>query len=189
MYLSIEALKAYLNITSAADDALLTDLLDSAQKAIESYCRRRFEATTTTRYYRADSVYGDVLHLDDDLLSVTTLTNGEGTVITSANYFLEPRNETPKGRIRLKSGYTWTFNTDGEISIAGSWGWSSTPPADVVQAVKRLCAFEYKQRDAQIFETVALPEIGELRIPPVIPPDVKLLLAPFVRVTDVVDFG
>jgi hypothetical protein len=189
-YATATQLKTYLGISDSGDDTLLADLLTRAQVAIETYCNRKFEKATATRYYRADALGPDpgparqagtqaVLLLDEDLLAVTTLTNGDATVIPAAGYWLEPRNSSPKFYIRLKSDYSWSFTTDGEISVAGDWGYSTTAPADIVQATLRLAAFFYRQKDAQVFDTVASPELGVITVPKGIPVDIRLLLDPY----------
>lgn len=197
-YASLAQLKNYLGISVTSDDTLLTDLLARAQQAIDSYCHRSFEARTETRYYRQDAVaiadpFGydithevlnpvyDVLYLDDDLLAVTTLTNGNGETIPSSGYWLEPRNGPPYWYIRLKSAYNWEFDTDGEISVAGTWGYATTAPDDIVHATVRLAAYFYRQKDAQVFDTTAMPEVGVITIPQGIPADVKLILNHYVR--------
>jgi hypothetical protein len=61
-----------------------------------------------------------------DLLAITTLTNGDTNTIASTNYVFEPRNNTPRYAITLKtsSGKSWQYNSDPEnaISILGIWG-------------------------------------------------------------------
>lgn len=122
-----------------------------------------------------------VLWLGQDIKSVTTLTNGDGsTVISSTGYWLEPRNSTAAYQyIRLKTAESWTFDTDGEISVDGHWGYSTTAPDDIVQACKRWAAYLYRQRSAQVYDVTADPELGIITVPQGIPADVKLLLDPF----------
>jgi len=67
------------------------------------------------------------LLLDEDLLAVTTLTNGDDSVVSSDDYVLIGANRYPKFGIRLKvnSGVTWLYDDDPEecISVAGTWGY------------------------------------------------------------------
>jgi hypothetical protein len=42
-----------------------------------------------------------------------------------------------------------------------------------------LAAYYYQQKDAQVFDTVAIPDAGVITIPSGIPADVKLILAPY----------
>ncbi len=131
-YTTLAAAKRVLGIDAAdtTDDTLLNELLVEAQSAIELHCDRTFEAATLTKYYGSGSLRAQDLILDADLLSVTTLTNSDGSVLSGSSYSLWPRNSTPSTRIRLKSTATWYFaDADSEISVLGSWGYSSTAPS------------------------------------------------------------
>lgn len=151
-YLSRTNAKIYLGIASAdtSDDTLIDQLLLAGQAAIDGHCGRTFEAATATRYYDADAVQGQDLLLDVDLLTITTLTNGDGEVLSSAYYTLWPRNSTPYARIRLKSTKYWNFlDADSEISVAGTWAYSTTAPEIVIQAMRDYVHFFYHSPDAR----------------------------------------
>ena len=155
-YCSLADIKGYLNITSTntADDTVLENLVTSASRFIDSHTRRTFYARTETRYYSLPEF--DTLWIDDDdLLTITTLTNGDGTTIASTAYTLTPANSTPKYAIKLKtsSGIYWQPASTGEITdiigIAGTWGYSSTTPADIQQACLEIVSNEYRKRNGQ----------------------------------------
>jgi hypothetical protein len=113
------------------------------------------------------------------LLTVTTLTNGDGDTISASDFWLLPRNTPPYWYIKLKSGGTTTayeFDTDGEVSVAGTWGYTATVPDEIVQAATRIAAYIYRQKDSQVFDTTAVPELGVMTIPSGIPKDVRTLL-------------
>jgi hypothetical protein len=71
--------------------------------------------------------------LDEDLLSVETLTNGDDNEITSSDYILLRENRYPKYAIQLKedSSYVWEADSAGNkkqvISVDGMWGWHHFP--------------------------------------------------------------
>jgi hypothetical protein len=186
-YCTTAQVKALLGATETTDDELIGTLITRASALIDSYCRRAFVEASATRYYTpgVDNV-GLTLFLDDDLLSVTTLTNGDGTVITAAQYKLFPLNRSPKNRIQLleSSNYSWTYTTDAEgaISVAGSWGYctAAARPADVTQAAARLALWLYRQREAP-FSRVGNAITGEYEIPVELPDDVKAMLARYLR--------
>ena len=94
-----------------------------------------------------------------------------------------PRNRTPKYGIRLKvdSTYSWEFDTDYWVSVAGTWGYSTTAPYDIVQATIRLVAYYYAQKDAQVFDVTAVPEAGVITVPQGMPRDVERMLQPYMR--------
>ena len=144
------------NVTDKIDDDVLDSLITAASRYIDGETRRTFYARTETRYFsvpdREQQSDTRKLWLDDDLLTITTLTNGDATVLTSADYNLLPRNETPKYAIQLKdsSDVIWEVNSSSSaefvISIAGTWGYSSTTPADIALACKLIVESAYRNR-------------------------------------------
>jgi hypothetical protein len=192
MYARLSEFKAYkgLSASETTDDRLLESFLASATKAISTYCGRTFEARTQTRYFESDALDPfdrSLLWVDDDLLTVTGLTNGDSaaTAITSSYYWLWPRNGGCFYGIRLKSTATsgWQFDTDYFVTVTGTWGYSATPPDDVTQACLRWTAFLYDQKDAPTYDTTAFPASGVISIPAGIPADVQKLLNPYRRLT------
>jgi len=174
---------------ASTDDSLLTDLITRVGKAIDSYCGRTFTAASDTRYYEYDSVDGRYLHLDEDLVTITTLTNGDSssTVIPNTEYWLWPRNQGPPYhaiRLEAESAYDWEVDTDYMISVAGTWGYaaSGSEPADIVQACIEWAAYCYRKRDAPFLEAVGFEEGGTITIPQGMPVSVKIALAPYKRI-------
>lgn len=183
-YTTAALVKSYLGISTATDDTLIGNLITRAQEIIEAYTGRVFEAETATKYFTIDNVEGRWLYLwGYDLLTVTTLTNGDGTEIAAANYRLEPRNETPKWAIRLDEDYTWEFDdSDDEISIAGTWGYTATPPNDIAHAAIRLTAFLYRQKDTSAdIDRPFVTGDGVTIMPSALPQDVKSILDKYKR--------
>jgi hypothetical protein len=181
-YLTLDELKKYLGIALAEtqDDDLLLSLIKSAQGEIDTHCGRRFEGATFTRYYGPGSLSGVLLNLDADLLSVSALVNGDGATLAANDYLLWPRNTLPAWGLRLKSSKVWAFrDPDSEITVTGQWGYSTTPPEEVVQATRRLAGYMYRQKDAQVFDVTAQPNMGVITVPQGMPSDVKILLAPY----------
>lgn len=189
-YLTSGELRTYLNVDASTDDALLTALIAAAQAAIEKRTHRDFEVSAdTTRYLSMSQTDGLKLILDEDLCQITSvktnLDNGSsGVTIPSTEYVTLPRNETPYYALRLRSSsdYAWEYTDDPEdaISITGRWGYSVTPPTDIVMACRRLAAYYYRQRDAQVFDTTAMPDAGVMLIPQGIPRDVDMMLEPYI---------
>lgn len=173
----------YLDISAPDDDALGQELVQRAIAALEAYCRRRFVPITAVRRY--DTPDGNTLILDDDLLSATWIKNGDGTFLPDEAYTLLPPNLTPKYAIRLRRGYRWLTRENGDptsaIEVNGIWGFSTTPPADVVQAAVRWAAWLYRQRDGA-FGPTARADIGLFETPPALPVDIERLLKPYRRI-------
>jgi hypothetical protein len=92
-----------------------------------------------------------------------------------------PRNSTPYHAIRLTqngSSY-WQFDTDYEVSVTGTWGYSTTPPADIKRAVTVLAAYYYHQKDTHLFDVTAIPEAGVITIPAGIPATVTKVIGKY----------
>ena len=183
-YASLKQLKDYLGITTNSDDSLLQELVTRAAGIIDAYTGRHFEAVTDTRYFQETDVDGNDLPLySDDLLTITKLTNGDGVEITSADYRLFPRNSNPKWLIKLDESKSWSFSTgDSEISVAGTWGWSATAPADIQHACVRLSAFLYRQKDTSAdIDRPMVTGDGVTIMPSGLPSDVQKLLDRYKR--------
>ena len=191
-YCTVADVKEYLDIEGADDDTLINDLIDRTLKAIDSHTRRTFEdpgADATREFTVGTDTDGLVLLFDDDIYTITTVkTDADGSsprTITSGNYITMPRNKTPYYGIKILSSSNeyWDYTDDPEmgIEITGRWAYSSEAPDDIVQACARWAAYMYRQRDAQVFDTTAIPSAGIIQIPKGIPADVKILLGPYVR--------
>lgn len=198
-YLTNTELKTYLTIPASdtADDTLLTTIIGQAQKWFETKTKRVFEASTNTvRYFTAslESRGGNIsdvdlleLILDWDLCAINSITNGDGVVVTSAEYTTKPKNFTPWYAIRLlpSSSVGWTFDTnpDDAIAISGKWAWSEAAPADVKFGVTRLAGYLYKQRDNfQTIDQIVFTPTGATLLPPNFPRDVADLVMSYRRV-------
>jgi len=177
-YIDLIELKNYLGISGEGDDEKLESAIDAAQKGIESQCKTRFEGSTGTRYYREQDLKylpdigpgtQKVLWLGEDLLSVSTLTNGDATAVSSTSYWLEPRNKPPYQYIRLRTDESWVFNTDGEVEVAGTWGTSTAADAMVREVTREYAAYLYRLKDSQVFDTIAQPDMGIITIPQGLP--------------------
>lgn len=185
-YVTLAEIKAYLGADAVGEDTLIQNAIDDAVAYIEAWTGRVFEAATATKYFGDDVVYGRVLRLDDDLVSVTTLKrpDTDGTVIPATDYWLLPRNDGPPYHaimLTVESEHDWAFSTDCWIELAGSWGYSTAPPADIARAVKVLAAYLYRQKDSQVFDVVALPGEGIISMPQGIPATVMRIVSLYRR--------
>ncbi len=180
-------LRAYLspnNNLPTTENGLLDACITRAESAIASYTRRTFVGTAGTAYYSryaGDQVRDKALYLDQDLHTLVALYNGNGGAIPVGSVWLEPRNDGPPYRIlRLKSSEVWIWDTDGEITVAGTWGYGTVAPADVVQATLRTASYYYRGKDQSGFSDVTgFPDGGEQPIVSGLPNDVRWLLNPY----------
>jgi len=175
-----------LNIVGDAYDAALILLLTACSRWIDAYCRvpvDGFCATAqSTHYFGRSDVKGDTLMLDDPLVSVAALTNGDGAVLAGDAYRLLPRNASPKWSIELRSGNAWQWSVDGEIAVTGVWGAAATVPEPVREACIVLVAWMFKRYQAGLQDVTAVPEIGQAIYAESVPKQVRALLAPYKRV-------
>lgn len=126
------------------DDALIEDLITRASRLIDQITTKWFYAATLTRYYAPPA--GRALKLDAPLLTVTTLTNGDGQTIAASEYALWPRNTSAHTEIRLHatSTTTWQPATDDDypVSVAGTWGMCSRAASDP-ESARHITATEF----------------------------------------------
>lgn len=157
----------------SADKDELESYLEAAQDYIEEKTGRWFEGRAAIRYYDGsaiDAQYPNRLLLDADLLSVTTVTNGDGSVIASNQRALYPYNEVPKWGILYLNGY-WTGAPDKLIRIDGTWGMTQAPSPTCKRMVKRL-AFIIQSTRTSAATSQTLPD-GTRIFETAVPPDIK----------------
>jgi hypothetical protein len=177
-YATLAEVKAYINTssTNAGDDAVIEDMVEMASRLIDKETGRTFYARTETHYF--DYTSSRSLYMDDDLLTVTTLTNGNGAEIPDTEYNIFPLNKSPKSEIRIKqsSTYYWDTdgysNTEGVISVAGTWGYSATAPDNIKHACISIVISAYHRRYGEGVEGVAtITAAGVVITPRDIPAD------------------
>ncbi len=186
-YCTVAEVKDLLNANESGSDTLLGVLVTRASALVDAFTRRTFAERTETRYYNpVEDVSWRTLVLDDDLLSVTTLTNGDAVVIEASSYVTKPANFSPVWGIKLlgSSGIAWTYTDDPDdaISVAGSWGYCTAAerPPDITQATARLALWLFRQREAP-FSTVGNSYTGEYEVPVDMPGDVQAMLRRYCR--------
>lgn len=191
-YCTLAQVKAGLRITDTVDDSLLEMAVESASRAMDSYCNRVFYSTGTavTRYYSPrDSYLCDI----DDLVSLTSIyTNSDETQAsytiqwTSEDYQLEPLNgladsqPTPYTRIRAIGNYTFqTLDGEASVKVTGVFGYSAVPIA-VTQATVIQASRIYKRLDSPL--GIISGELGSMRVGTRLDPDVAQLVDGFRKV-------
>jgi len=153
-YCTLQEMKDYIvtSTTDVTDDAVIEDIVEGVSRDFDILTGRTFYARTETHYYDAPWNDRELWIRDDDLLTVTTLTNGDTAVIISTQYKLYPLNKNPKYSICLlpSSGVYWAPDTSGNfeaaITLVGTWGYSATAPDDIREACKREVNSRLKKR-------------------------------------------
>ena len=157
------------------DDAFIEMMIEAASRYIDAQTGRTFYARTETRYYDVPS--GRTLLFDDDLLTITALTNGDDNTIAATEYNFLPRNVTPYYGLRLTASTSTYFQQDSSgnvedvISVAGTWGFVASTPDDVEQACFEIVKSMYNRRAGQGTEGVAtITGAGVVITPRSVPP-------------------
>lgn len=188
-YATVQQLRQFADITLNVDDNILVMLLEAVTVQIDNHTKRTFDVQTdTTRTISTYCADGYTLYLPDDLCQISKVTNdadGTATEVLSSEYVTNPRNDTPYFQIKIlsSSGKYWAYTNDAEmgIEIEGRWGYSTNTPADINLAAQQWALYAYRQKDAQVFDVVAQPEMGQITIPKGIPANVTKTLRPYVR--------
>lgn len=190
-YATLADMRRYLSANnddlSGAEDDLLTDCLVIAENQIDDYTRRNFVAEIGTRYYSrwVANVRNTALYLEDGVELYALPTNGtvfggDGRQIPVGSIWLEPRNAGPPFKIlRLYSQFVWVWNTDGEIAIPGTWGYSLTAPAAIQSATLELAAYVYRMKDTNVTDVAGVDQAGQMTIPRGIPESVRRRIEPY----------
>ncbi len=105
-----------------ADDARLLAAAQMAAAQLERAAGRRFCPRRAAIPHTIIS--GVELLLDDDLLELAALTNGDGRALPLANVLRLPA-DAPAGALRLTGGsaFTWTDTPLKAVTVSGVWGW------------------------------------------------------------------
>jgi hypothetical protein len=197
LWVTVQAFKEqYKDISSSTDDDFIAVALQAAQDTIEGpgvgINRVVLDTADSTRYMDAvgASVDGLNLYVSDigDLSAITTLTNGDGSVLTAnTHYTTYPKTLTTANpsydRLRLlpAGGKIWDYTTDWEnaITITGKWAmWATAAavPDSFKLSVMELAAFMLETRKSQVFDTVVIPDAGVITVPSGFPASVMARL-------------
>ena len=100
--------------TDTTDDTILEALIENASRFIDLTTGRRFYPLIQTRHF--DVPLTLELRIDDDLLSITSVTNGDDAAIAAADYYTRPYDDAPYWAICLKAGSGEAWESDGDGS-------------------------------------------------------------------------
>ena len=113
--------------TDATDDEVINNLLEQASRYIDDETGRVFYPFIQARLYNVPN--SRELCIDEDLLEVITLTNGDSATMPATEYYLVPKNVYPAYALKITniSSYQWLSNAQGSlenaISVLGIWGY------------------------------------------------------------------
>lgn len=143
----------YIDIAGASEDTEIGWIRDGIVAQIEQHTGRVFVSGASTKNFPDRLPYvtrrGRVLSFLDDLVSVTSLTNGNGTVLAASDYDLWPVSGPPyiQAIIRNNSNVRFAVGSDGtRIVLVGSWGYSAACPASIFLVILELVHLSYSAR-------------------------------------------
>jgi hypothetical protein len=118
--------------------------------------------------------------MNHDIHTLVALTLGDGQSVPVGSVWLEPREGPPYRVLRLRSSYVYTWNTDQDMIISGTWGYGTVAPADVQQATARYATFLYRQKDVTPNDQIGYDQgAGVQPVGRGMPDDVRYLLSPY----------
>ena len=170
-------------------DAILAGIIEAASRWIElpGQTGRHFYTSDEdeVRYYSAE--YTDVLFLNDDVSSITTLkTDNDGDGIWGSlwtedvDFYLTPFNETPKRAVWAAPGGAYRFPRRWKgVQITGRFGWPEVP-APIREACLLQSARLFHRKDA-VFGVSAPGQFGQMIVKLPADPDVASLLEGYRR--------
>ena len=134
-YATREDVKRALDVAETArNNGQIDRAIESGTRSVEGLTRRRFRPQLATRYFdwpdrRRSRNYRLWIDQPEQIISVTTLTAG-GTVIASADYFLEPNNDGPPyNRIEVDLSSNSVFASGDThqraIEVVGLFGYAN----------------------------------------------------------------
>lgn len=195
--ISASDLKTHLGISDTTDDTTLTTAASAACRAVQRWCGREFDATTTAsasaRTFRPSS---PTLCITDDFWTTSALVvkyelsdNGTwgSTLTLNTDFIVEPLNgredgiSVPYRKIRTVS---WIFpvveTTFPSVQVTAAWGWSAIPD-DVKLAALILGARIWKRKNSPEGVLGGFQDFGAVRISTRQDPDVVNLLSDYRR--------
>lgn len=131
------------------------------------------------------------LATDPTLVSMALTGNlTQYTALAATNYLMWPYNAPAEGQpyrridLDLLNGtYRLWYQFPKAVKIVGKFGYSLTPPDEIVQATIIQAARWYKRATQGFADTGAIVELGQLRYTQKLDPDVALIIQHFRRLT------
>lgn len=192
-YATLEEVKAEAAIESidGTDDDVLARCIEDASRAVDVYTGRQFFAASAARYFDTPLDGDRRVYLGGDWLTVSAITNGDGSSVAASLVDLLPINAVSHDTVRLKNSASayWSTTTGGDylgaIQISGSTGYvdrTSTDPrsAVVISNTKRAAIITalayYRKRMGIGGEAVTVTAAGLVLSPQGLPRDAVQLI-------------
>lgn len=181
-------------------DAILSTLVERASRAIDAHLKREPSAfavsADSTRYFTGS---GDAeLWIGEMAAAPTSVAVAEAGVLTTytawaaTDYICWPYNALLEGKPYLRLDIDSINGSKSEwceypkaIKIVGKFGFSTSAPAEIVEATIIQTVRWFKRGQQAFLDTGAIVELGQLKYTKKLDPDVETLLslAKFQRLT------
>lgn len=200
-YATLAEAKTLFDLTLASHEADIERAIESASRAIDAWCGRRFwqDNTVTVYYFTAEDYYtipvfdvstttGLIVQADHNADGTHENTFTRDSFTAAYSYRLLPRNAATAATARpwthlkaLTGGFP--VGVDGGVKVTMKAGWAAVP-IDIEQACLLLASRIYKRKDSP-FGVLGVADIGggttgTVTLPKV-DPDVQRLLGPYRR--------
>lgn len=119
---------------SAYTTARVDSAIESASRAAEEFLHRKFYPWLGVRYFDYPDQWGRSAPAwriwlgQYDLISLTSITNGDGTSVPVGNVFLDPQDGPPYERVDVSLATSSAFSSGSTfqraLAISGKWGYS-----------------------------------------------------------------
>lgn len=153
---TVSEVKNYLKVDTSADDTLITNLIQSARQAAESYLNQALITQTITE--KLDRLSNPLLYLSvSPVISVTSFqyADSQNTTQTfdAGNYVVD--TFTKPARLSLAYGKSWPtlYGNINDVTITYTAGYSNQPsgvPYQIRQAILMMVADSYDNREDYI---------------------------------------
>jgi hypothetical protein len=195
-YATLAELKARVTpqTSGSANDAAMTNALTVASRAVEAFCDRQFNKTTTASA-RLYTPLSPVLSFVDDLHTTTDLAvkvdrDGDGTcetTLSASDYRLAPINGIrhaesgwPYWQVKLTPLGAYRFACyEYSIEVTAQWGWAAVPAA-VKESTLALAEETFKLKDSP-YGVAGFGDYGMIRVRD--NPKIAAMLTPYRRTT------
>lgn len=173
-YASVAEIKDHLGIGDTAQDDNLAIIAESASRAVDDFCHRRFYAdqSASARTFNAERRWVFV----DDISTVTDLVvatdDGTGTFGTTwtidqysgFGFRVWPYNADDEGWpfTRLEAIGSWWPQTAHKVRVTAAWGWPAVPPA--VREATILLAQSMWTPSGILVETAGTPGVQSVEL-------------------------
>lgn len=184
-YTSLANVKAYADLQANTDDTLITGLITSMSRQLDTYCNQVFAGQTYTNQVRRALVASDgLLCCWPDCPTISSITAASWRQRTSRTWTaLDVTSSNATDIEQSQSGCAVRFLTANlqpwrgltiqvQLSYTGGWAALADVPADFESLTRRLVWWAYKKRSAPLEKTADL-ETGQVFIPSSWPKDIR----------------